>query len=173
MLPADVQRGFPVGSILRSRQPSRQHRHREGPLRRGDAPQSLPDQAAGGSGASAAVGTLLRAQSPQLYQLRDQEQRRARPEELHPGCGGTNITRTQRRQTSKLHFANLKVKVVCRGVLSWQQMLQQKEVETTSTETCRCLSRRSVRSRTQRGSTSRRTPPQRSRSRPSEKPQSE
>lgn len=89
LLPADIQGGFPVRSELRGEPPG-QHHHWEGPLRGGDAPASLPDQAAHGCDASAAAGTRLRAQSTHRDQLRDQEQRRAHPEELHLGCGGKN-----------------------------------------------------------------------------------
>lgn len=86
---ADVQRGFPVQPILWG-EPACQHHHGKGPLRGGDASAGFPDQAAHGSDPPVTTWTLLCAQSAQLHQLWDQEQRWARSEELHFSCRGNN-----------------------------------------------------------------------------------
>lgn len=88
---ANVQRGFPIWPIL-WREPTCQHHHWKGPLWGGDAPAGFPDQAACGSDTPVTTGTLLCAQSTQFYQLRDQEQWRACPEELYLGCRGKNFS---------------------------------------------------------------------------------
>lgn len=85
MYQADVQGGFLVRAIF-WREPASEHYHREGPLWRGNAPTSFPDQAAHGSHAPVTSRGLLCAQGAQQHQLRDQEQRRARSEELQFGC---------------------------------------------------------------------------------------
>lgn len=120
---ADVQRGFPDWPILR-RQPACQHHHREGALRGGDASAGFPDQAARGSDTPVSTWTLLCAQSAQFYQLRDQEQRRAHSEELHPGCRGTDVTRTpmSHLQSWKSNWIMCRnVLVRCRSILSLTQ----------------------------------------------------
>lgn len=95
VLQADFQRGFPIWPVF-WREPACQHHHWKGSLWGGDAPPGFPDQDAGGADTPLTTRTLLCAQSTQLHQLRDQEQRRARSEELHLGCRG--------REWNKVHI---------------------------------------------------------------------
>lgn len=87
---ADVQGGFLVWAIL-WREPSCEHHDRKGPLWGGNASAGFPDQAARGSDTPNSRRGILRAQSTQLHQLWDQDQRRACSEELQFGCRGKSI----------------------------------------------------------------------------------
>lgn len=72
MFQAAVQGGLPLKPVL-WREPACQHHHGKGPLRGGNAPASVPDQAAHGSGAPVTAWRLLCAQSAQFHQPWDQE----------------------------------------------------------------------------------------------------
>lgn len=91
MFQADIQRGFLIRPIL-WREPTCQHHHGKSSLWGRDASSGFPDQTACGSDTPVTTWTLLCAQSTQLHQLWDQEQRRAHSEELYFGRRGNNMT---------------------------------------------------------------------------------
>lgn len=160
---ADVQGGFFVWAIL-WRKPACEHCHRKGPLWGGNASAGFPDQAARGSDTPDTRRGILRAQSTQLHQLWDQDQRRACSEELQFGCRGKNFNLTSL------------VKAVDFLVIFWRKSgkcTKEKNMKTAGKNCKRHFLCRSARSKILQENISRRTALQPSLLKPLERSQSE